>query len=634
MKKLQLIGIIFFTSTCFSQNIIDLNSVTISSSRIPQKITETGRNIATLDGKLFKYLPINSIDELLKFIPGVEIQQRGPAGAQSDIVIRGGTFQQVLVLLDGIKINDPITGHFSTYIPITPAEIERIEILKGPAAAIYGAEAVGGVVSIISKIYNNAKKEKSTNGTFGTSIGEYGFASADANVFTTSKKINYSLSALTNNANGQKLRGNNKGYFHNHTATAALNYAFAKNWKFLLRSSYDIRDFAAQNFYTNFVSDTATEKVKTWWNQAKIKHGTSKHSDEIDFAYKQTTDYFLFNPKSIANNNVSNLFIGQYLHTGTINKSLKINYGAQLSNRKIKSNDRGNHITVNKAIFLGANYFKNKFSFNPSLRLDNDENYGTEILPQLNLSYQIKKIYVRANTGRAIRSADFTERYNNYNKTLVTSGSIGNPNLIAEKSWSYEAGADYFFKNKLKISGTLFYRNQNNVIDWVNTSYANMPRQINLSPTGNFSLSKNIKTVKTRGIELDFTYQKNISINQNIYFNTGFTILNSSSNDTVPSFYIISHAKKLWQTSIMYNYKKLSVAFNTIYKERNGQAASNINAEITKNYFLINTKIQVELIKNWQIFVSVNNITNISYSDLLGSKMPLRWFTGGFRFNF
>src|SRR5688572_27153878 len=137
MKKLFVAVIVTISSSLYAQDAIDLNPVTITSSRTAQKVNQTGRNITVLNGKLFEQLPVHSLDELLKYVPGVEIQQRGPAGAQSDIVIRGGTFQQVLVLLDGIKINDPVTGHFSSYMPVTPYEIERIEILRGPAAAIY-----------------------------------------------------------------------------------------------------------------------------------------------------------------------------------------------------------------------------------------------------------------------------------------------------------------------------------------------------------------------------------------------------------------------------------------------------------------------------------------------------------------
>ena len=99
---------------------------------------------------------------------------------------------------------------------------------------------------------------------------------------------------------------------------------------------------------------------------------------------------------------------------------------------------------------------------------------------------------MRGSAGKTTRDADFTERYNNYNKPLVTGGSIGNPDLKAETSFSYEAGADFFGRKNMRISTTLFRRNFSDLIDFVTTPYAEMPRKDNLSPTGTFELAKNI----------------------------------------------------------------------------------------------------------------------------------------------
>src|SRR3569833_374875 len=131
-------------------NISDLDPVTITASLTPEKISKTGRNLFIIKGEQFYNLPVNSIDELLRYLPGIEVQARGPMGSQSDFVLRGGTFQQVLVILDGVRLNDPNSGHFTSYIPIVPAEIDRIEILKGASSSIYGSEAVGGVIHIIT----------------------------------------------------------------------------------------------------------------------------------------------------------------------------------------------------------------------------------------------------------------------------------------------------------------------------------------------------------------------------------------------------------------------------------------------------------------------------------------------------
>lgn len=627
MKKTFTAAFILLAFYTNAQTPVDLDPISITTTRTAQKISETGRDISIIDRKTISKYPINSLDDLLKYAAAIEVQQRGPAGAQADIVLRGGTFQQVLVLVDGVKLNDAITGHFSSYIPLAPSQIERIEILKGPAAAIYGAEAVGGVINIISKTFAAFKKENTTQTTAAVSAGEYGYLAANAGFNKTNDKINYSLAATTTNASGQVLRSNNRGYFHNNTFSGNTGIALGNNWNLFLHSSYDSRDFAAQNFYTTFASDTATEKVNTWWNHASLKHHTVTTMDEIDATYKNTTDHYVYNNSSTANDNKSGAWSLQYIHTKKLAQSLSYNYGLAGEYKSITSNDRGDHSNQNAAVFGTMIYKKNNFTVNPGVRIVNDKNFGTEFLPQANIAYKINQFILKANAGRAIRSADFTERYNNYNKALVTGGSIGNPDLHAERSWSYEAGADYLVNN-FKISSAFFYRSQNNVIDFVTTPYADMPRKQNLSLTGTYALAENIKKVNTSGAEIEITYTHHFAENNTLYANANATFLHSSSTDTNPSFYIISHAKTLLQQSVVYTFHQLSICLTSIYKQRMPQNAPGIKSVITKDYWLVNTKVAYQY-KIATAFIAVNNIGNIQYSDLLGSKMPGSWTTAG-----
>jgi iron complex outermembrane receptor protein len=407
MRKYFTIAFIFLCSQANTQNIIDLNPISITTTRAAQKISETGRSISIIDGKTISKLPIHSLDELLKYSASVEVQQRGPDGAQADIVIRGGTFQQVLVLLDGVKINDPITGHFNAYMPIATSQIERIEILKGPAAAAYGSEAVGGVINIISKTFASFKKEKSIQRNASITTGEYGYLAAAAGIYKTGNKINYSIAANTNNANGQLLRSSNRGYFHTNTFSANAGIPLQHNWTLFLQSSYDSRNFAAQNFYTSFTSDTATEKVNTFFNHLKLKQSTATTTNEIDASYKNSSDHYEYNKTAQANNNKSGAFSVQYLHTKKSTLHFTYNYGISGEYKTITSNDRGNHSNQNAAIFGTAIYKIKQLSINPGLRLVSDKNFGTEILPQANLSYKINNLILKANAGRALHSNRF-----------------------------------------------------------------------------------------------------------------------------------------------------------------------------------------------------------------------------------
>ncbi|MBD0368739.1 MAG: TonB-dependent receptor, partial [Flavisolibacter sp.] len=262
IKYLPFLSVLLFSFIANAQdqkNELDL--ITITSTLQPASLSQTGRNILIIKGNRITQLPVHSIDELLRYLPGLEVQARGPMGAQSDFVIRGGTYQQVLVILDGIRLNDPLTGHFNSYIPITPAEIDRIEVLKGASSALYGSEAVGGVIHIITKVFA-AKETARKTAQAQITVGEFDLLNANVGGYFSNGRTSMSGGFLSNNTTGQQQRGI-KGYVHLNTASASLSHKWNDHWQFAFRSALDNRKFAAQNFYTTFVSDTAEEQVKT-----------------------------------------------------------------------------------------------------------------------------------------------------------------------------------------------------------------------------------------------------------------------------------------------------------------------------------------------------------------------------------
>ncbi|HEY4481802.1 MAG TPA: TonB-dependent receptor [Candidatus Brocadiaceae bacterium] len=628
-----------------------LDPVSVSASLTPMTTSKTGRNIVVIKGEKFSNLPVHSIDELLRYVPGVEVQARGPMGSQSDIVLRGGTFQQVLIILDGIRLNDPNTGHFNSYIPISPAEIDRIEILKGASSAIYGSEAVGGVINIITKTFSAKlmSSESPANAgrhggrkkqlTVQTSAGEYGLWNINAGGFYRKGKTAISGGMLTNNADGQLQRGT-RGFFKNTNASLSFSHFFNDNWQISLRSAYDKRKFSAQNFYTTYVSDTAKEKVESYWNQLQLiyKQGTNKFS--LNAGYKNVSDQYAFNPRITPNKNKSQLLQAIAIYEKQFSTNSTILAGGQFQNKIIHSNDRGNHDVKQAAAFAVLNQAIGEyFAVSPALRLDWDERAGSELVPQVNLSFKKGSWQLRGSAGKTIRQADFTERYNNYNKTLVTSGSIGNPELEAERSFSYEAGVDYLLRSArndegggLKISATLFRREQQKVIDWTTTPYSQMPRKDNLSPTGTYALAKNIAKVNTSGLETDVQFNGELGNQQSIWATVGVVWLDRETSDAVPSFYISSHAKLLTNFNVLYNWRWLNVSVNGIYKHRAPQSATAINAKLSGDYFVMNVKAEGFIWKKrLSVFVEADNVFDKSYSDLLGSQMPGRWLMGGVR---
>lgn len=606
-----------------------LDPVTVTAGFSPVQASKTGRNLVVLKGEQFYQLPVNSIDELLRYIPGVEVQARGPMGAQSDIVIRGGTFQQVLVILDGIRLNDPLTGHFNSYIPIAPAEIDHIEVLKGASSAIYGTEAVGGVIHIITKSFANQRK---TQATAQVSMGEYGLFNVSAGGTVATPKGILAGGLQSNHADGQPQRGTT-GFFDITTASLSYRHDINEKWHMAARTSYDYRDFSAQNFYTTFVSDTARERVKTWWNHLHTGYKGGKWSWWFDAGFKKINDRYAYNRAGTPNENNSDIFQLQSVADVQLGERSSLVGGVQYISKGISSNDRGNHNVWQTGLFaIWKQEVRKHFHFEPALRFDYNDRGGFELVPQLNASYRRSIYQLRGSVGRTIRDADFTERFNNYNKPLVTSGSIGNPDLVAETSLSYEAGADLWLGKHWKIASTFFSRDQQNLIDFVTTPYADMPRKVNLVPNGRYALAQNIASVVTTGFETDVVYRRVFNQRYSLLANAGLLWLKSKDAEGgEPGFYISSHAKFLTNFAVQLQAGRFAFSVNGVYKTRKATSAPGINAEITPAYFVMNLKAEGRIVKGLGLFLQADNVFDEKYSDLLGSVMPGRWLMGGIK---
>lgn len=608
-----------------------LDPVTISTSLTPEKTSRTGRNIFVVRGDQLTTLPVHSIDELLRFLPGIEMQARGPLGAQSDISIRGTTFQQVLVILDGLRLNDPATGHFTAYIPISPAEIERIEILKGASSAVYGAEAVGGVIHIITKTFAAKKGLWKSDINAQVAAGQYDLLSVNAGGFFSNGKTAIGAGLLSNNSSGQKQKGIN-GHVYAHIASFSMSHQINNHWSFKMRYAYEDRKFAAQNFYTSFNSDTATEHIVSFWTQLGIGYAKNKHKLTFNAGYKDLQDFYQYNLVSTPNQNNSKMIQGLLSHEFSLSSKTALVSGTQFISKRIISNDRGIHRIDQAAAFAILNQqLFSKLFLSPALRVEWNQRSGWEVIPQLNISFATGDLKLRASGGKTIRDGDFTERFNNYQKPWVTSGRIGNPDLDTERSLSYEVGLDYFGVKDLKISAGIFSRHQQDLIDYVVTPYQNIPRRTNLSPSGTYALAKNISRIRTSGLEAEFLFVKKTMDNHHWWASAGFTWIQSNSSSET-SFYISSHAKLLANFNLMYRAKRWGAVVSGLYKKRNPQEGAAGIAIVSPHYFIMNLKIEGYLVKDkLSLFAEADNIFDRQYADLLGASMPGRWLMGGIK---
>ncbi len=633
-KSLMTLLLGCLTALVFGQSTaVNLDTFTVSALRVEVPQYATGRHIVVLTAQEIQSLPVNTIDELLRYVPGLEAQSRGAFGVQSDFSIQGSTFSQVLVLIDGMRINDPLTGHFNSNLPINPRDIARIEVLKGPAAAMYGADAMGGVINITTKIH--APMEEGWQADLQGMAGAYGLLSTTNYLQYSQDKLRITGGYMRHQADGHPLDEGDSAWFNVNTVSLAARYQVNDKLSVSWRGGYDFRDFNAKYFYTRSPFDESVETITGWWQQAQLKHQGSRHQLTADVAYKWNEDIFLFNPAfGGPNEHVTQLLNGQLNYQLRLNDKMQWAAGLQTTNRDIVSNDRGDHNEWHAGVYTGLYYqVLPNLQLNGSLRLDQDENYGLEFTPQFSAAYWWKRGVIRAAAGRSIRAADFTERFisTNLPGPLSSGRNLGNPDLIAEEAWHAELGGDVQLTDGLQLSVTGFYRAGQNVIDYVLTAANAIPNNGNLDPMGTFLFAENIAEVTTQGIDANLEWSRQVG-DWTWRTRLGYLFTDIQTNEPVNAKYITNQARHLLTATGQVQHKRGSLGINGLYKVRDEDAAPDIDAFMAENYTVWHLRAEAFV---WQKKLSVlgqlHNIFNAQYADILGAQMPGRWWSVGAR---
>ncbi len=621
----------------------NIDTVFITSNRIPQQAKQTGRNITILGQKAIAQSYATSLVDLLQYIPGIEVQSRNAFGVQGDITMRGSTFTQVLMLIDGMALNDPLTAHFNSNIPVAISEIDHIEILRGAAAAIYGIDAVGGVINIVTKgTRPNGHNQNDIEGevTIGqnnqiqSNLGWH--QSNDHSFFGGGISINQSDGETHNPKllDGSDLESYNSD-FDIKTIGLSAGYSWNNGWQIKGRSAYDYRDFSARYFYTTSIYDKSRETTTNWWNQIQLSKTGAKSSTNISSVYKYNTDRFVFSPDfSSTNNHVSQRLDLNISHLIAPSQTLSLRLGGQFNRRTITSNDRGDHSDNHTGLYIMTMLQPLEPLFiTTSLRWDYDQNYGHQVSPQLNASILLKQLTLRGSIGRSLRAADYTERYVSYNIENLTPGrSLGNPNLEAEDSWSTEIGLDWQVLSNWKLKSTLFSRQSSRLIDYVPAPANQIPNNQNLQSDATYFYATNIADVSIQGIEVESWYAQPLSQNISLQWVLGYTHINSSNALNTISVYLSSHAKHLLTSQLIVSNPRWEISINSLLKVRSPRIANSIIAQVSDQYQLWNMRMRWHITDRISTHLQLHNLGNIQYQDILGAPMPGRWVGIGFKF--
>ncbi len=572
--------------------------------------SQQGRNVTVITQEMLQLMPVTSVQEALQYINGVDLRQRGPLGAQADLTMMGSTFEQVLLLVNGIPMRDPQTGHNQMNLPISLNQIERIEIMMGSASRIYGANAMAGAINIVTKIPtessvfvqafggSNFKQDVALNET-------YYLAGGQATVGWRGKGNGHQLDMSFLETNGYRHNSQNSQQRINYTGNVDLAHG-----KLNVFTGTVFNDFGANNFYAAPNDKNATESVNTIYGGIKYERALGNWTlRPLIYSRYNHDDYIFIKQKpEVYRNNHFTTASGAELHTRYIHRLGALGLGFESRLEMINSNNLGKHQR-----YYYAFYADHRFDITSGIQLtiggnaQYNNDYGWHFYPGGELNVRITPTFSSyINAGLANRLPTYTDLY------YKDSGNIGNSNLQPESALNVEGGVKWR-KEGWTAQGSGFIRESTNFIDFVKDSLF-APWQ-----------PQNFSTAQIQGLDLRAQYRwakssKFFSLQSLL---AGITWLDASfqSGDML-SKYAMEHLTLQATANVSFTTSKhFTHTVATRYAERfNGAEFGLVDYRLRWNHTYFSA------------FVDITNIFDRKYIESGIIEMPGRWYRVGVEF--
>lgn len=552
-----------FLNVYAQEDTLQLSPVTVTAALLKNEIKNTARNITVIDQKTLATAPVKTLDGILQYALNVDVRSRTSFGVQADISIRGGHYDQTLILVDGVKVNDPQTGHHALNLPVPFSSIEKIEVLQGGASRVFGPSAFSGVINIITKKPQNSSGELQLGG------GSFGTFHAGL----TGAYVNKGFSLRAGGDYGQSDGYLPATHYKKHTLSLQAEQAY-KRGTVLLQYGNMSNAFGASNFYHpkfyNQYEEVSSQLLNAVWKQ---QHGQNlqstlmanyrQHLDMYDFDNYRNTD----KPSSL---NVHK--------SGVLDVEWKFRYktgtafGFEYRKETVKSNRLGEELDEservknwpnleytrgksrdNYSVFAEQQFRWSRWHLNAGTLANIHTEFGFSLFPGLDVAYALttnSRLYYSVN--RSLRFPTFTELYLNNN--TVT----GDPNLKPEKAWTQELG--YKFQSTHFLSTvSLFYTDTRDALDKVKRPGIPVP------------LMENMDKLKRYGVEIGSTWHvRKFSLRQ---LSLNYAAIQADrKEDGYQSFYTLNYLKhKLSAGALFEPLPAWTLSFWYTVKDRAGQ---------------------------------------------------------------
>jgi len=609
-----------------------LDDVEVTGSRAPLALGQAARMVTVLTREEIQAAPVQSINDLLKMAVGVDVRQRGPIGAQTDIGIRGSTSEQITILLNGINICDPQTGHNAFDLPCDVSDIVRIEVLEGPAARVYGTSSLVGAINIVS-LPPPHSKEKGSKAQARVEGGSFGYLSAAGRLQfapTFGGVGRGSLSASFTRSDGyQRSRA---GALNSDYCSGKAFYQGAYeseqvrlNWHVGLST----KGFGSNTFYSAKYDEQyeKTTKVFTalqgevsagawhfrpaiYWNRSYDRFELIRGDEsKVPFNHHRT-DVFGINLNSyfdwVAGRTAFGAeFRNEDIVSGNLGEPLNAphgNYKYGLNRSSLSFHMEHNILLKRFTLSAGFVAVKNTWNEMPFT-----------LYPGIDASLRLGEHWkVYASYNSSLRMPSFTELY------YSVGGHKADKYLKPEEMQAVEGGVKYSSR-WLTAQASIFHHHASNMIDWVlDTREADPVWQ-----------SVNHTKVNTLGEEVNATFHSSL-----FTFHLAYCHLHQQKReaDYLQSQYSLEYLRhKLTAQLRMQLIESLDLTLGYRWQDRMGQYTT-IDGEI-KDYHPYSV-VDARLAWNkdtYSIYIEGNNLTGHRYVDYGNVPQPGCWITGGIK---
>lgn len=614
----------------------ELDEVTVAATKVDLPLSMAAKQVTVIGRTEIERAPVKSVQDLLNYVAGVDILQRSPHGVQADISLRGGSADQVAILLNGVNLTNPQTGHYSFDIPINLSDIERIEIVQGPTSLAYGASALSGGINIITK------KDTASNLTGKVEVGMHRLFGAEVR---GAYKIRSTVSRLSVGYD------RSSGYIANSdydilNALLQTRLEVQRIASVDIQAGYNAKKYGANTFYSpaypNQYDDTrgmfASVKAETYGRLRFVPQiYWSRHYDCFQLIREGTPNP----PAWYKDHNYHRSDVWGVTLNVLYSSPLGItSFGGELRGESILSSVLGKPLDVprgkytkadsrrNTSLFVEHNLLLDKFT----LSLGGILNHNTAVAgkvafyPAVNVSYRpTYNLSLYASFDMATRMPSFTELY------YTTRTHTGSPNLLPEYTRSAEAGIR-FTERFINIRSSVFYTQGKNLIDWQYNQADSKWYSVNLASDSRLATFGIGYTVGIDFEELLGSRQPLGSLS------VGYQYIDqnndkASTNNPI-SVYVFNFLRhKITATLSHRIVDKLRATWNFRWQDRAGSYTRYVDSKPAetvsyKPFGLLDVRLDYS-VGCLSLFVNANNIFNRTYMDFGNIPQPGLWITGG-----